>query len=112
MEMLASLKLIAENSPFLFLIGVITFAIIKQLPKIFDYLISNKKIELNHTEQALERFAAELKTVQKRCKDMELESNDWRNKFFDLKQRIAELENENLKLTSELQYLKKNDYKD
>ena len=104
MNWITVLQEIASENPMLFVVAAILITLV---PMTLEFLISNKKIEAEGGVVLLEKMSKRLTTLQDRCSTLEQELDDWRDKYYMLKEELSALEIENQKLRAEIEELKK-----
>lgn len=103
MEIFDALEAIAISHPRLFVFAIL---LITLLPKVFEYLTKSKKIYFESQNSVYESLAARLNEVHERCGNLEKEIENWKSKFFQLKEKLHKLEMENSNLKQDLNLLR------
>lgn len=103
MEIVKALDSISSSYPILVLLAVLLIALV---PKTFDYLTKKTAMHIETTDSILDKITKRASTLQDRCELLEKELDMWKERFYALKNELADLEVDNKRLQAEIEDLK------
>lgn len=95
MNWLQALELIADRYPLLFLIVAATLSF---LPRLLDFLAKTNRMQVDTSVDIIEKITQKLNVIHNRCEELEKELDEWRTKYYEVKEELIQIKAENEKL--------------
>jgi len=90
-----ALELIADKYPLIFLIVAATLSFI---PRFLDYLAKTNRMQVDTSVDIIEKITQKLNAIHNRCEELEKELDEWRTKYYEVKEELIQIKSENEKL--------------
>ena len=90
---------VANQHPIIFIF--IAF-IITLVPKIIEVIFKTQRMQVDTSVDIIERISQRINVLNARCETLENELDDWKKKYYEVKEELTKLHLENQKLMQAL----------
>jgi len=98
------LEPLQNSNPILFLISVLLIVL---LPKLFEYLTKAKRLEIENRTTEIDYLSKRFGVLSEKCETLERDIDFWKDKYYKMRESLADLEAENKILQMKLEDLRK-----